>query len=359
MKILAFLTKRFFYYAVALISFTLIFGCVDPFMVEVDEGLQLLTVEGMITNGPGPHKIKLTRSDTYGSVFESLTRPVAGATVIIRDQNGAVTFLEEDTEKRGEYLTDDDFRAKIGNVYSLQIQLSNGDVYTSFPEKVNPSVEITGVSYESEVIPVEGEMGVDSGVAVYVDLQDPLEENNFYFWRNDPFTYELNTRPDLFVNRETMMPEPKECCFTCYLEEEVGNTSIFIASDDSFNGLATRLKVAFIPDDGLRFITFSRLDINQLIVTAEAYRFLRLVKQQTEISGSVFDPPPATIRGNIISLDNPDEMVLGYFIVASESNSRVYIDGTKLDFRQPRGLITDDCRVVDDAVTTPPIDWNP
>ena len=313
----------------------------------------------MITSGPGPHKIKLTRSATYGSVFEGLTRPEAGATVIIRDEVGKVTFLEEDLENRGEYYTEEGFYARIGGTYTLQIMLVNGKLYSSLPEKVNSIVPINNISYKSEEIPMEGEINVNSGVAIYAELNDPLEENNFYFWRNEPLIMELNTRPDLFVNRETMMPEPKDCCFTCYLRQEVGNSSVFVTNDDNFNGLTTKLKVVFIPDDGLRFITFSRLDLTQLSISSEAYRFLRLVKQQTEISGSVFDPPPATIRGNMISLDNPNEVVLGYFLAAGESKKRIYIDGTRLDFKQPDGLITDDCRVVKGATTEKPADWNP
>ena len=60
-------------------------ACVDPYQVTVPEGEQLLTVEGIISTGQGPHSITLTRSATYGSIFEGLIRPVALATVVVRD----------------------------------------------------------------------------------------------------------------------------------------------------------------------------------------------------------------------------------------------------------------------------------
>ena len=97
-----------------------------------------------------------------------------------------------------------------------------------------------------------------------------------------------------------------------------------------------------------------RIDLEQYSISQEAYRFLRLAKQQSELSGSVFDPPPANIRGNMISLDDPDEVVLGYFMAAGEARKRIYINGADLDFRQPTGLITDDCRVVDGATVDAP-----
>ena len=61
----------------------------------------------------------------------------------------------------------------------------------------------------------------------------------------------------------------------------------------------------------------------------------------------------------MISLDDPEEVVLGYFIAAGEISKRVYIDGNQLDYRQPEVIIPDDCREVEGAQLEPPLDWNP
>ena len=61
----------------------------------------------------------------------------------------------------------------------------------------------------------------------------------------------------------------------------------------------------------------------------------------------------------MISLEDPDEVILGYFIAAGETRERVYINGAQLDFRQPNAIIPDDCREVEDATLIPPPDWNP
>lgn len=334
--------------------------CIEPYEVEIAEGPQYLTIDGFITTEAGPHTIRLTRGDTYGSVFEGLIRPVRGATVIIRDDLGKVIFLGEDFDDRGSYLTPEGFRAEVGRSYTLQIQLSQGEVYTSLPEKVIATPPIKNLSYRSVTVPVEGEINPASGVQLVVEIDDPAEDNNFYFWRNGPATYILETRPDLyFTPPPGRAPAPKDCCFTCYQTEITGNQSMFIAQDDNFNGLTTQIPVSFIPDNGRRFVNTYRVDLRQINVSQEAYRFLRLVKQQSEISGSVFDPPPANIRGNMISLDNPEEVVLGYFMAGGEVKERVYINGAQLDFRQPTATIPDDCRVVEGAVLNPPIDWNP
>lgn len=339
-------------------------ACIDPYVVEVEQGEQLLTVEGTITTAPGPHVVKLTRSDTYGSVFQGLVRPVRQATVIVRDDLGNVTFLRENSEQPGDYLTPAGFSAQVGSSYTLQIQLATGEVYTSLPERVETVPEIQNLDYQVVRIPVEGEINDRSGVQLLAEVNDPSDQNNFYFWRTGISTFILKTRPDLFTPRPSDSnpsrdPQPKDCCDTCFQSEAINNQGIFIATDDTFNGLSTRIPAGFIEDDGIRFVETHRAQISQISISAEAYRFLRLVKQQTEISGSVFDPPPANIRGNMISLDNPDEVVLGYFMAGAEARSEIYINSSELEFQQPVTIIPDDCRELPNTSVDPPIDWNP
>jgi hypothetical protein len=335
-------------------------SCIDPYEVEVKQGPQYLTINGTITSQAQVHRVRLTRGDTYGSIFQGLIRPVTGATVIVRDNLGKVTFLTENQVDRGYYDTPANFAAVVGRTYTLQIQLVDGKVYTSLPELVNASPPIKNLSYQSKRIPVKGEINNASGVQLIVDLDDPADQNNFYYYRNSEATYVLETRPDLYTTpAPDRSPAPKDCCSTCFQTETVGNQSYFLSSDDNFNGLTTKLIAGFVPDNGRRFVNTYRVDLRQLNVSQEAFRFLRLVKQQSEISGSVFDPPPANIRGNMISLDDPEEVVLGFFIAAGESQRRVYIKNSQLDFVQPRAIIPDDCRVIPGAGLSLPFDWRP
>ncbi|MFN3998757.1 DUF4249 domain-containing protein [Algoriphagus sp.] len=345
--------KRLFYIILLLMT-----ACIDPYKVEVPEGQQLLTVEGLIHSGPGPHAITLSRSATYGSMFEGLIRPITGATVVVRDNEGRITFLTEGVDSRGSYFTPAGFRAEIGKSYTLQIQTVEGKVYTSLPERVESVPRIENIEVKTVTIPVEGETNPRSGVQLISEIKDPADQNNFYFWRLGTSVHVLETSPELFFIRETRTLAPKDCCAICYKTEVTGNQSLFIAQDDNFNGLTTRIPAAFIEDNGLRFVNRFRTDLKQYAISQDAYRFLRLVKQQADISGSIFDPPPATIRGNMISLDDPDEVVLGYFMAAGESSRRIYINKSDLNFRQVPGVIPDDCRTVFGARIDPPFDWN-
>lgn len=339
-------------------------ACIEPYKIEVPEGEQLLTVEGIITNGPGPHVISITRSATYGSIFEGLIRPVTQATVAIRDNEGKLTLLTESLNSRGAYSTPLGFQAEIGKSYTLLIETQEGKIYSSTPERIESVPNLEKLSVRTLTIDQEGGGNPRSGIQLIAEVNDPADQNNFYYWRNGPSVYILETRPDLFTPRPSDTnpsrdPQPKACCAVCYKEEISNNQSLFLAIDDNFNGLTTQIPVAFIEDDGLRFVNKFRIDIKQLGISQEAYRFLRLVKQQAEISGSIFDPPPATIRGNMISLDNPDEVVLGYFIAAGESVKRIYVDKDDLTFKQNKAIIPDDCLTVPGTSVDAPADWRP
>jgi hypothetical protein len=331
--------------------------------LDLPDGERLLTIDGYITTDPGPHTIRLTRTDTYGSVFEGLIRPVAQATVAIRDSNGAVTFLQE-IEERGRYQTPAAFRAEAGLSYSLQISLQDGKNYSSLPEKVFPAPVIDSLSYQSVKLATGNRTLDRTGVQIFSHFKDPADQSNFYYWRTGAATYILVANPELHRFPDTHPtnprgPNPKPCCTECFIRDLSRFQRFALVSDEDFNGLSNRLPVAFIEDDGLRFKRTYRVQIQQMAVSGAAHRYLSLVAQQLSLTGSVFDQPPANIRGNMVSLDDPNEVVLGYFIAAAANSKQIYIQRDKLEFLKTPSILPDDCLTVDGASLDPPVDWDP
>ena len=335
----------------------LLLGCVEPYKLKVEDGPQLLTVEGILHTGPGPHLIRITRSSTYGGTNRGLIQPVLGAVVEITDNEEQKVSLEENLSSKGNYFTPQGFRAEVGKSYTLKIQTREGQTYTSQPERVESVPPIENLLIRTVTIPVEGKTNPRSGVQLISEFKDPADQKNYYFFRISPIIHILQARPDLYVIRETREPAPKPCCYVCYRTEAVENQGLFIAQDNDFNGLTARIPGAFIEDEGLRFVQRLRVDLKQYSISEEAYQFLRFVKQQTEIKGSIFDTPPATIRGNMSNINDPEEVVLGYFISAGESVKRIYINREDLTYRQNQGLVPDDCREIPGATVFPPADW--
>ena len=72
----------------------------------------------------------------------------------------------------------------------------------------------------------------------------------------------------------------------------------------------------FQPYDG-RVVTSGQLvQIRQVSISPQAYRFYTALSEQSLNDGSPFGVPASSLRGNIANLTSPANVALGYFIVA-------------------------------------------
>ena len=65
--------------------------------------------------------------------------------------------------------------------------------------------------------------------------------------------------------------------------------------------------------------------VKQYAISQAAYDFWKLQEDQSENAGTLFDPIPAKIPGNISNPDDPGEPVLGFFEASGVSTSRIFI----------------------------------
>ncbi len=170
---------------------------------------------------------------------------------------------------------------------------------------------------------------------MYVAYQDPSEVSNYYKWETSG-SYRLPTHPELYVDPTSGTVAPKDCCELCYTTEQ--NFNIGISSDRFYDGNKYQKMIYFIEDNGLRFYEKYIIHINQLSISKEGYEFFNLLRNQLSIKGNIFDPPPATIRGNIIGITNPDEPIVGYFTASDikKGDTHIIISVRKF-FKNPNG----------------------
>ena len=79
------------------------------------------------------------------------------------------------------------------------------------------------------------------------------------------------------------------------------------------------------------------VEVSQLNYTREAYQFWKRYQDQLNRTGSILDPLPAAIEGNIYNVANPNELALGYFSAAANFKKRLTIDVVE-PLELPRGL---------------------
>lgn len=71
---------------------------------------------------------------------------------------------------------------------------------------------------------------------------------------------------------------------------------------------------------------FLHLEVSQLALSAEAFEYMDAIKKPTESTGSIFDPPPTFIRGNLFNAGDEEDIVLGYFYAGGASRKDLAID---------------------------------
>lgn len=332
---------------IALLFLSFLFTtCIDELDIDTEDTEDILVIEGSVNTMPGPHRILISKSAKYGSILDDAIQKISDATVQIRDEEGQHVFLEE--IRPGEYETPSAYKAEVGKKYTLSITLANGERYISTTEEVVSAPAIDSVIYN-----------YDLGIEAFAQWRDPADEDNFYLLEADG-VFINNTRPDLFVGRDFFgnpAPAPKDCCARCWVIENNVDKEIRLFKDNLSNGNVNTELAAFIPDDRMRFMEKYMVAVKLSSLTKEAFQFLNLVKEQLSIEGNIFDPPPATIRGNMINLDNPDAPVIGYFRASDVKTDTIYILNTDLVDPLNVELLPDDCRVLENSSTSPPPYW--
>lgn len=79
------------------------------------------------------------------------------------------------------------------------------------------------------------------------------------------------------------------------------------------------------------------VEITQTRLSEEGYRYWEKMRSNSTDVGGLFSPEPSELRGNIVNVDNPDELVLGFIGVSTTSRVSMFIDNYKLAFSQWRG----------------------
>lgn len=283
-------------------------ACIDPIAIQTGENEPKLVVSGLITDRPdeGMNKVSLSWSEPFdGKNNIVYNRPVLGAYVKILDNQGTGFQLIEG--ERGVYFLPQYLAGEVGQHYRLYIKLPDGREYESAPELLQPSPQIEDITYTfkefTEVVRNgSGELveQTTEGFEVYANLQDPAGTANYYRWDATGVFEYFSRAPDV-------LPIPPTQCWSF-----VGRITakVVTAEDRLFNGNTYKQAVVVLPAD---MPTKYLVRVRQYALTAQAHEFWRLFNQQQSSVGSVFDPPPAKIRGNLYSLSNPEEEVIGFF----------------------------------------------
>jgi len=313
------------------IFIVLLAGCVDRVDLKLGGQDNLLVVDGLITDQPGPYTVTLSRSLKYDNsgIATTYLVPEKKAQVSILVQNGGTTskFPLSETSSGVYEINSMSFKGVVGNTYSIEIHTTDGKVYRSNPELMLATPEV------DEIIPslkVTQKLSVTTGALqdvyafdISIVTRDPAEEVNYYRWKSHGII-------EFFAFTDNASS-------TCYVSRSPLETQVVVSDDHLMNGNQFNKVVGIAPYER---VTRFRAYVEQYSLTREAFEFWDRIRAQQESTGSIFDPAPAQIRGNVYNIEDNDETVLGYFGASSMRENAITFNRAKAaNFRYPPNLI--------------------
>ncbi len=310
------------------LNFFALSACIEPFSPEQRGYEDLLTVEGLLTDQDEPTIIKISRSIPIDTSFQKSFSQVTSVRIIENDD--AVHTLQKINDF--EYRTDPSvFRGTIGASYVLHIQTSEQRNYYSEPVVLRPTPPIEKVYFRYREQFVQGLDQPASGIEILLDTKDPNNNTNYYRWQydetwiiNSTFFSGLEFRDDTVVQRE----EPISICYpTARSSNIIIGTSVNLSAD-----VIVAKGIKYVSNQSKRLYRTYSINVKQYALSKESYEYHRQLLATTENLGTLFDPQPYELVGNIYCEEDPDERVLGYFDASAAQEKRLFVERQELPF---------------------------
>lgn len=290
--------------------------CVEPFEeFDAQDFEDYLVVEGLITNETKAHRILISRTSPIDSL---VFIPETEAQVHIEDEQGNRFPLSE--KEPGKYFTTPNFTGIIGQSYTLLIQTSSGRNYRSDAVTLKSCPPIDSIYAEYRT----GLINRPDGIEFYVDSHDPSNQTRYYRWEWEE-TYEIVVPfASIFEWIQGNEVRPRtENVGNCW-KSDTSSTILIKNTIGLANDQISRFPVRFMDKFSQEIRTKYSILVKQYALSEEAFTFWSNLQESQTRQGSLFDIQPGIIQGNIRSLDDENEIVLGYFDASQVSTLREF-----------------------------------
>lgn len=305
----------------------LFLGCKDQYDLEVrPTDVSLLVVEGTLNAGQGPTTITLSKTVKIND--PAAFKPVLMAILSVESRNGNIQPFTE--VGNGNY-SNAQLNLASGQEYRLRIKTADNREYLSDYVVVKQTPAIDSVTWKKE----------NGNIVVYANAHDATNNTRYYKWYHDE-TWEIHS---YYVANyrytgvgTTIVPAPTYN-YRCW--KYAGSTKINLASSVQLQSdVISQAPVQVITSGSEKLgVRYSML-LKQQALSKEAYAFFQLMKKNTESLGSIFDPQPSELKGNIQCITNPDEGVVGYLTASNITEKRIFITAQEASWSYPQSCDT-------------------
>lgn len=300
----------------------LLAGCLSPIDFPAENLGGKLVISGQISPLKEQNIIQIgTTADSKRLPF-----PISGAVVTLFDDVGGSYTYVENPEKPGFYILPD-VEGVPGRTYHIVVTTPEGNIYQSVEETMPEQAGQLATTYEilfEEFTDGEGTISTEPFIKVYANSILPVTtEPSYLKWSVDE-VFKLS--PTDFPDPFGIVPPP------CYIEQSADpqRVALFDGSEVKATSIDNMLVASRLIN--WTFVERHYFTTTQSSLTPEAYDYWRKVNVLANQVGSIFDTPPAEIKGNMYNVNDPSDKVLGYFQAANQTYDRFFILPFNLPF---------------------------
>ena len=314
--------------SVILIFFAL-YGCRERiFLDSVPAEFQLISINGLINNSEGPYfvEIRETRDADRAPV------PIETAEVMLFNGEGDHEICGH--QENGKYVCLGTVVQGVpGGQYHIEVRIGN-DIYSSIPEAMPAAILSTNqLEWEEVAISSTTSAGIDIEKTVLdFDMFAQLPEVSEPAYLQWQFV-------ETFQIRETDFPDPFGAIpLPCFITQNTGVRNFYTLALNEFSRSEYALESVIQRDIDISFLVKHIFSIQQSSLTEAYFNYLQQVRSLTETTGSLFDPPPGRVRGNI-EHEGEGLTPIGFFtaVVTDTTHIAIYRDDIVSN-------IVDECR---------------
>lgn len=292
-------------------------GCKRQFEPpELKVNYNYLVVDGVMANSiDSPTTFVLSRTRKLSDTI--LNIPETNAVVNIEGSSGENFQLTEIYP--GNYRINS-LALNTTSTYRLKIATASGGQYLSDFVEVKQTPPIDSLNYKQP-----------GDLTIYVNTHDPANATRYYRWDYvETVLYQAEGQTDIGVNNGLMyFRDSTNQIYNCW--HITNSTDIFVGSTAALTeDVVNQFPIITIPQNsekvGLRYSIL----VKQYAITQPAYLYYKILKKNTEQQGSIFDVQPSQLKGNIHSVNNPDETVVGFVTASNVQQQRISIRNDEL-----------------------------
>ena len=298
--------------SVIIILLLLPYACLEPYAPSIiTEDYNILVVDGFLI-GNDTTFIRLGRTAPLSNT-ESI-KAESNATLWIEAEGGIKYPLTE--KETGLYVTPP-LSLIVSNAYRLHIKTNDGKEYLSEYVKLKSSPPLDSVTWKEELTH-------DNNIEFSIYSHDPENNTRYYLWTYDETWQYVSAGISIyyFENEQILPRNDASAIYNCWntvtWNNMFLNSTVALSEDRVYD-----FHLYSIPQKSRKLYFAYSVLTRQYAITKEAYEYLTLVKNNSESLGGLFDLLPSQPGGNIASITNPDEPVIGFFDATTVQTKRV------------------------------------